>query len=81
MRSGEIVGIDLGNGWYIRQAGKSELKPGRGSRQQHDYADGDENRRPNPDAKAAISRVVDGGVCRIERDHWMSPEIRFWSRP
>ena len=69
VRPGEVVGIYLRNGWDMRQPGHGDLDPGRRDYRENRDTDSDQDGRSNPDAKSAIGRIMDGSVCRIERDH------------
>ena len=69
VRSREVVGIYLRNGWNMRQSGHGDLNPRRRDYREDRDTDSDQDGRSNPEAKSAIGRIVDGSVCRIERDH------------
>src|SRR6185437_6207574 len=73
VRSGEVVGIYLSDSGNMRKADHRELDPRRGDYREDRDTDSDHDGRSNPDAKSAIRRIVDGSVCRIERDHVTSP--------
>ena len=79
VRSCEVIGIYLRNGWNMRQSGHGDLDPGRRDYRQDRDTDSDQDGRSNPDAKSAIRRIVDGSVCRIERDHIASEHPRLAS--
>ena len=69
VRSCEVVGIYLRNGGNMRQPSHGDFDPSRRDYREDRDTDSDQNGRSNPDAKSAIRRIVDGSVCRIERDH------------
>ncbi len=62
----KLFGSICGNGWDLRQSGDGDLDPGRGdygeNRNRSPYQDG----RSNPDTKAAIRRIMNGFMSRIE---------------
>src|SRR5665213_2538336 len=73
MRAGKVVRNDLRDGWNMRKAEKEKLNPRREYRKQHQHNSSTQERWPNPDAKAAIWRIMDGCVRRVKRDHRRSP--------
>ena len=75
VRPREVVGIYLRNGWNMRQAGHGDFDPRRRDYREDRDTDSDQDGRSNPDTKSAIRRIVDGSVCRIERDHIASANI------
>ena len=71
MRPGKIVGVDLRDGRNMGIPGYGEFDPCR----ERDSAStlAAIRRRPNPDAKTPIRRVVDSRMRRIKLDHHMPP--------
>ena len=69
VRPCEVVGIYLRNGGNMRQPGHGDFDPRRRDYREDRETDSDQDGRSNPDAKSAIRRIVNGSVCRIERDH------------
>jgi hypothetical protein len=57
----------------MRKPEKEKLNPCREHGEQHQHNSSNQERGPNPDAKAAIWRIMNGGVRRIKRDHRRSP--------
>jgi hypothetical protein len=69
VRPCEVVGIYLRNGWNMRQPGHGDFDPRRRDYREDRDTGSEQDGRSNPEAKSAIWRIVDGSVCRIERDH------------
>ncbi len=55
--------------WNERKSGNCELYPGSDKDCENDNSDANQNGRSYPDSKAAVRRIVNGGMCSIERDH------------
>lgn len=53
----------------MRQFGQGDVDPRRRDYREDRQTDSDQDGRSNPVAKSAIRRIVDGLVCRIERNH------------
>ena len=69
MRSGKVVGIDLRDRRNVGKPNQEDFQPCRehGEKRQQGSSDQDGGANPNP--KAAIGWIMNGGVRRIERDH------------
>jgi len=76
VRACEVVGIYLRNGCNMRESGHGDFDPSRRDCSDDGDADSYQDGRLNPDAKSAIGWIVDGSVCRIERDH-AAPELPY----
>jgi hypothetical protein len=76
MRTGGVVGKDLWDRRNMRKSQKKKLDPGSKHGQSHQHRCGNEDRGPYPNAQAAIRWIMNGGVCRIERNHCTAPEKR-----
>jgi len=74
MWTGEIVGKDLWDRRNMREPHKKKLDPGSKHRHRHQHSCGNEDRGPYPNANAAIRWIMNGSVCRIERNHGTAPE-------
>src|SRR5579872_2065895 len=59
------IGIDLWNRWNVWQPKKKKLNPCRDYGEQHQHNSSNQERGPNPDAKAAI-RDRDRSVEQVE---------------
>lgn len=66
VRRGEVIRRNLGNGRHMRHSGDSDLDPSRGDRSENRQRSPHRYGGSNPNAKAAIRRVMDGFVGRIE---------------
>jgi hypothetical protein len=53
----------------MRESNKQNFNPRGNQREQHQHCGSDHQRGPNPDTKAAIWWIMNGGVCRIKLDH------------
>jgi hypothetical protein len=74
MRAGEVVGRYLWDRRNMWEAHKKNFDPRGQHRDCHQHSDSDKNRGAYPDTQATIGGIVNGGVCRIKRDHCMCPE-------
>jgi hypothetical protein len=72
---GEVVRIYLRNGWNLRQAGHRDFDPRRRDCREDRDTDSHQDGRSDPDTKSPIRWIVDGSVCRIERDHSASANM------
>ena len=71
VRPGEVVGIDLGNGWNMRQPGDGELDPGRErSRRESQCAIRCQDGWSNPDAEAAVLLDSELPDVRHQKKSW-----------
>ena len=77
VRSRKIVGIHLGDGWNMRQAGQLEFNPGRQNRAYNRDTDTDQNGGTNPDAEAAVGWVVHRAMRGVEGSHLLN--LRLYS--
>jgi len=50
--------------------GHGDFDPRRRDYREDRDTDSDQDGRSNPDTKSAIWRIMDGSVCRIERDQY-----------
>ena len=73
MRAGKVVGIDLRDRRNMGKSNQEDFQPCRKHGEKHQQGGGNQDGGANPDAKAAIGGIMNGGVCRIERDHCLSP--------